>query len=97
MHIPRKAMTAALCNEIHSIHFANRLFWNQKGQSRDARYEYHFRQVRLEDIRAELAVRTGKSRIGLPVIAAYVDSRIYAGSIVQKHPPRTRHADPLAL
>jgi hypothetical protein len=90
MHIPRKAMTAALCNEIHSIHFANQLFWNQKAQSRDARYEYHLRQVRLEEIRAELAMQTVESRISHPVDTIYVDLRIYAGSTVRRRPQANR-------
>jgi hypothetical protein len=53
-----KAIIAALYEEIDSIHFANRLFWGQKGHSREAHAEYESGQERLEQIRTELATLT---------------------------------------
>jgi hypothetical protein len=50
----RKARVAALHEEIHSIHFANRLFWREKAHSHGAGVEYYRRQDRLEEIRCEL-------------------------------------------
>lgn len=47
---------AVLSVEIHSIHHANRLFWEQKNSGgRKAKVEYYCRQDRLEAIRSELA------------------------------------------
>jgi hypothetical protein len=45
---------AALRDEIEAIHFANRLYWNQKKPSRAAIAEYERRQERLEQIRREM-------------------------------------------
>jgi Rrf2 family protein len=47
----RKAGIAALNEEIESIHFANKQYWQQKDHSREARAEYHRRQDRLEELR----------------------------------------------
>jgi hypothetical protein len=47
---------AILNEEIHLIHYANRLFWGEaKVQSREARVEYYRRLDRLERIRRTLA------------------------------------------
>lgn len=52
----RKTRWAALNKEIHSIHFANGLFWGQtSAHSRESGVEYYRRQDRLEEIRRELA------------------------------------------
>ena len=41
---------------MHSIHHANKLFWEQKrARDRKAKVEYYRRQDRLEEIRGELA------------------------------------------
>ncbi len=46
---------AVLTEEMHSIHYANRLFWEEKrADSREASAEYYRRQDRLEEIRSEL-------------------------------------------
>ncbi|MGA7645292.1 MAG: hypothetical protein WBW01_02180 [Terriglobales bacterium] len=51
----RKARMAVLTEEMHSIHYANMLFWEQKkANSREASAEYYHRQSRLEEIRSEL-------------------------------------------
>ena len=51
-----QARMAVLSEEIHSIHYANRLFWEQKrAHGRKAKVEYYRRQDRLEEIRSELA------------------------------------------
>ena len=44
----RKAEMAVLSEEMDSIHYANRLFWEQKAHSREASVEYYRRQDRLE-------------------------------------------------
>jgi hypothetical protein len=49
------ARIAALHEEIPSIHFATKLFWEQKAHSSEARAEHYRRQDRLEEIRSELA------------------------------------------
>jgi hypothetical protein len=46
---------AALHAEMDAIHFANRLYWDQKSHSRDADAEHQKRQGRLEEIRDELS------------------------------------------
>jgi hypothetical protein len=46
---------AALHEEMDAIHFANRLYWDQKSHGRDADAEYQKRQSRLEEIRKELS------------------------------------------
>ena len=52
----RQTRMAVLSVEIHSIHHANRLFWEQKRtDGRKAKVEYYDRQDRLEEIRSELA------------------------------------------
>ena len=52
----KRIRIAALNEEIHSIHAANRLYWEQgEDQSRTARAEYRRRLDRLEEIRSELA------------------------------------------
>jgi hypothetical protein len=45
----------ALHAEMDAIHFANRLYWDQKSHSRDADAEHQKRQSRLEEIRKELS------------------------------------------
>ncbi len=55
----RKARVAALYEEIHSIHHANRLFWREKAHGHDAGVEYYRRQDRLEEIRCELGGPAG--------------------------------------
>lgn len=56
----RKARTAVLNKEIHSIHYANRLFWQcGKAHSRKAVVEYYRRQDRLEEIRCEVGGLAG--------------------------------------
>lgn len=51
-----QARMAALSEEMHSIHHANKLFWEQKrARDRKAKVEYYRRQDRLEEIRGELA------------------------------------------
>jgi hypothetical protein len=55
----RKAYLGVLSKEIHSIHFANMLFWRRKSaHSRKAGVEYYRRQDRLEEIRCELSMLT---------------------------------------
>jgi hypothetical protein len=52
----RQARMAVLSVEMHSIHHANRRFWEQKkAHGRKAKVEYYRRQDRLEEIRSELA------------------------------------------
>jgi hypothetical protein len=46
---------AALHEEMDAIHFANRLYWDQKSHSRDADADHQKRQSRLEEIRKELS------------------------------------------
>jgi hypothetical protein len=53
------ARIAALHEEITSIHFVTKLFWEQKAHSSEARAEHYRRQDRLEEIRSELAALTG--------------------------------------
>jgi len=46
---------AVLSEEMDSIHYANRLFWEQKkAPSPEASAEHYRRQDRLEEIRSEL-------------------------------------------
>jgi hypothetical protein len=53
--IRKKARTAALQEEIASIHLLNRLYWERAdAATSDARAAYHCRLGRLEEIRAEL-------------------------------------------
>ncbi len=52
----RQTRVAALSVEIHSIHHANRLFWeHKKADGRKAKVDYYRRQDRLEAIRSEFA------------------------------------------
>jgi len=52
----RQERMTVLSEEMHSIHHANRLFWEQKkARGRKAKVEYYRRQDRLEEIRGELA------------------------------------------
>ena len=51
----RKARIAGLQEEIHSIHYANALYWRQANPSDANKSEYYRRQRRLEEIRKELA------------------------------------------
>jgi hypothetical protein len=52
----RQARMAVLSEEIDSIHYANRLFWEKKkAHGRRAKVGYYLRQDRLEEIRSELA------------------------------------------
>jgi len=51
----KKTRIAALQEEIESIHFANKLYWEQAKRSDAANAEYYRRQDRLEEIRSELA------------------------------------------
>jgi hypothetical protein len=51
--------TTVLNEEIHSIHYANRLFWSEQSHNREARIGYYFRQDRLEEIRCELGGLAG--------------------------------------
>jgi hypothetical protein len=51
----RPRRIAALHQEMDVIHFANRLYWDQKSHSRDADTEHQRRQSRLEEIRKELS------------------------------------------
>ena len=55
----RKARTAVLNEEIHSIHYANTLFWREKVHSHEAGVEHYLRQARLEEIRCELGELAG--------------------------------------
>lgn len=52
-----KARIAALYEEMHTIYFADRRYW-ERGQAAtpDERAEYQRRQDRLEEIRKELAL-----------------------------------------
>jgi hypothetical protein len=51
-----EAKIAALEEEMESIHAADTLYWQQgTNQTREARVEYQRRQVRLREIRRELA------------------------------------------
>jgi hypothetical protein len=50
----RKARIAVLQEEIHSIHYANALYWRQANPSDADKTEYYRRQQRLEEIRKEL-------------------------------------------
>jgi hypothetical protein len=50
----RPKRIATLHQEMDVIHFANRLYWDQKSHSRDADTEHQRRQSRLEEIRKEL-------------------------------------------
>jgi hypothetical protein len=52
---PKHKRIAALQAEMDAIHFANRLYWDQKSPSRDADSEHQQRQRRLEEIRKELS------------------------------------------
>ena len=45
---------AALREELETIHFANRQYWNQQEHSHAAIAEYERRQERLEQIRKEM-------------------------------------------
>jgi hypothetical protein len=49
-----KARIATLHQEMDAIHFANKLYWENKSPSREDRAEYHRRQERLQEIRREL-------------------------------------------
>ena len=52
----RTANATVLNEEIHLIHYANRLFWEETDvHNREARIGYYRRQDRLEEIRSELA------------------------------------------
>jgi hypothetical protein len=44
-----------LNEEIHSIHLANRLYWNQKFPNREEKAKHERRQIRLEEIRITLS------------------------------------------
>ena len=51
-----EAKIAALEEEMESIHAADTLYWKQgTSQTREERVEYQRRQVRLREIRSELA------------------------------------------
>jgi hypothetical protein len=52
---PKHKRIAALHEEMDAIHFANRLYWDQKSHGRDADSEHQKRQSRLEEIRKELS------------------------------------------
>jgi len=52
---PKHMRIAALHEEMDAIHFANRLYWNQKSHGHDADAEHQKRQSRLEEIRKELS------------------------------------------
>ena len=72
----RNGRVAALHEKIHSIHYANRLFWREKAHSHDAGVEYYRRQDRLEEIRCELGGLAGVTNplnplaISIPLSAA---------------------------
>jgi len=51
--------TTVLNEEVHSIHYANRLFWSEQSHNREARIEHYLRQDRLEEIRSELGGLVG--------------------------------------
>ena len=53
----REARIAALNEEVHTIYFDDRRYW-ERGQAAtlEERAEYHRRQDRLEEIRKELAL-----------------------------------------
>jgi hypothetical protein len=51
----RKARIAVLQREIDLIHRANELYWRQEKPSDAAKADYYRRQVRLDEIRDELA------------------------------------------
>jgi hypothetical protein len=51
----RKARASVLSAEIHSIHWANRLFWEGKSLNREAAVAYERRKERLETIRSVLS------------------------------------------
>ena len=57
MALDAKAKTriAFLNEEMDAIHYANSLYWKQKGQTPAAKAEYQFRNERLDKVRAELA------------------------------------------
>jgi hypothetical protein len=57
---------AVLSEEMDSIHYANRLFWEQKAHSREASVEYYRRQDRLEEIRSELTGLIGAGESSRP-------------------------------
>jgi hypothetical protein len=61
-----KARIAILIEEIDSIHSANKLYWERKAPSREARAKYQHRQDRLEEVRSELAELTGVRKQGPP-------------------------------
>jgi hypothetical protein len=55
----KKVRLAILNREVHSIHGANRLFWErQNAHTHEADIEYYRRQDRLEAIRRKLVVLT---------------------------------------
>ena len=45
---------AVLEEEVDSIHFANKVYWEQKRAGREATAEYERRQDRLNQVRTEL-------------------------------------------
>ena len=61
----RKTRTAALNEEIHSIHHANKKFWDLgNAHTREDGIEYYRRQDRLEAIRCELTdLTSGKESL----------------------------------
>jgi hypothetical protein len=59
-----KMRIATLIEEIDSMHFINRLYWERKAPSREARAEYQRRQDRLEEVRSELSELTGVTKRG---------------------------------
>jgi len=57
-----EAKIAALEEEMESIHAADTRYWQESpNQTREARLEYQRRQVRLREIRRELAALRLKS------------------------------------
>jgi hypothetical protein len=50
----RKARVMVLNEEIHSIHSANSLYWENKAPSREAKAGHQRRQDRLKEVRREL-------------------------------------------
>ncbi len=52
----RQERIAALQQEMDSIHFANRLYWQETAHSDAAKKEFYRRQDRLEEVRSELTM-----------------------------------------
>jgi hypothetical protein len=50
----RQAALAALQEQMDAIHYANKLYWDQLGHSREADMAYYEREERLGQLRKEI-------------------------------------------